>query len=143
MRPTAALALSSLLLWAACASLSGGTVTAASQAVAFDQSFTLKPGDSVVVGAERVTVAFDRVTADSRCPRDVQCIRAGDATVLVRIARNGQPDGPVELKTTPGGATSTMGAFTLTLNELQPVPRAAQPTQAPEYRATFVLSKAQ
>ena len=142
MRPTAALALSSLLLLAACASLSGGTVAAAAQAISFDQSFTLKPGDSVVVGVERVTVAFDRVTADSRCPRDVQCIRAGDATVLVGIAPTGQPDGSVELKTTPRGATSTMGGFTLTLNELQPAPRAAQPTQASEYRATFVLSKA-
>lgn len=94
MRPTTVLTLSSLILLAACASPSGDTVMAAAQTRAFDQPFTLAPGDSVVVGAEHVRVAFDRVTADSRCPRDVQCIWAGEATVLARIAPNGQPTSP-------------------------------------------------
>lgn len=143
MRTTVALSLVSLLLGGACASLSGEPVTAVvPTAAVLDQPFTLRPGDSAVVEAQRVEVTFERVTADSRCPRDVQCIQAGEATVRVLVAAGGQRPVTVEVKTRPGSESTMVGGFVLTLSELQPVPRAAEPTQPSEYRATLVLSKA-
>ena len=34
-------------------------------------------------------VTFKKLVSDSRCPKDVMCIRAGEAKVLVSISKNG------------------------------------------------------
>ena len=38
---------------------------------------------------EHVTVKFIKVIQDSRCPKNVMCIRAGEAEVLIGIYKNG------------------------------------------------------
>lgn len=38
---------------------------------------------------EYVTVKFIKVIQDSRCPKSVMCIRAGEAEVLIGIYKNG------------------------------------------------------
>ena len=38
---------------------------------------------------EYVTVKFIKVIQDSRCPKNVMCIRAGEAEVLIGIYKNG------------------------------------------------------
>ena len=87
MRWSVACSLSTVLLFAACGALSGGP---APQSSPLDQPFTLKPGDTVSIGDARVQVGFDRVTSDSRCPRDVQCIQAGEAAVRATVALPGK-----------------------------------------------------
>lgn len=37
-----------------------------------------------------IEIEFLKVISDSRCPKNVQCIRAGEAKVLVAIYKNGQ-----------------------------------------------------
>ena len=44
------------------------------------QPATLQPGERVAL-PDNASLRYLRVTADSRCPPDVQCIRAGDADV--------------------------------------------------------------
>ena len=109
--------------------------------MALDQPFTLKPGEAAAVGTERVQVQFDRVVADSRCPRDVQCITAGDATVRVRVALPGKPAASIDLKTTPNGARATVGTYALALSDLAPLGLSTAPVKDADYRATFVLAK--
>jgi len=41
--------------------------------------FTLKVGQSLVVAGTNLTLGFDRVTGDSRCPSQFVCIWEGDA----------------------------------------------------------------
>ena len=141
MRCTTAFLLSSIVLAAACSSLSGEPM-AADQTPALEKPFTLKPAETAAVGQERVQVRFDRVVAESRCPRDVQCITAGEATVRVLVTLPGQPAGTFELKTTPNGSSVKPGAYTLTLSDLAPVPLSTAPPKDSDYRATFVLAKA-
>lgn len=39
---------------------------------------------------EDVSVEFVELISDSRCPKNVQCIRAGEAEVLVAVYKNGK-----------------------------------------------------
>lgn len=142
MRSTIAFLLSSIVLLAACSSLSGEPMVSADQTPALDKAFTLKPAETATVGQDRVQIRFDRVVADSRCPRDVQCITAGEATVRVLVTMPGQAAATFELKTTPNGASVKAGGYALTLSDLAPVPISTQPVKDSDYRATFVLAKA-
>ena len=142
MRSTTAFMLASSVLLAACSSLAGEPMVPADQTSAFEKPFTLKPAETATVGQERVQVRFDRVVADSRCPRDVQCIAAGEATVRVLVTLPGQPVETFDLATTPNGSIAKAGAYALTLSGLAPVPLSTAPTKDSDYRATFVLAKA-
>lgn len=46
-------------------------------------SLELKTGEQAAIG--NVTIKFKKVLSDSRCPRGVTCIWAGEAKVLVAI----------------------------------------------------------
>ena len=48
----------------------------------------LNYGDTIQF--EDVSIEFVELISDSRCPKNVQCIRAGEAEVLVAIYRNGK-----------------------------------------------------
>lgn len=68
--------LSILLLAGLVACASGG----AARGVVAGQPFSISPGEHVTL-PDRATLHYVGVLDDSRCPPDVQCIRAGDATV--------------------------------------------------------------
>lgn len=53
---------------------------------ALDTEVTLGLGQAVVLTGEDLSVGFDAVRSDSRCPPDVQCVWEGDATVAVSLA---------------------------------------------------------
>lgn len=139
MRWTSVLSGASLAFLAACSSLSGAPPPAQTAARP-DQPFTLKPGASVVV-ADRLRVAFDRVLSESRCPKDVQCIQAGQAVIRAFVTTPSQPREAVELSTRGENSSAEIGQWTLTLTVLDPVPLAAKPTRATDYRATFTLTR--
>lgn len=48
---------------------------------------------------EDVTIKFLKVVTDSRCPKDVQCVWAGKAEVLVSITKNAKYGSEEEIKT--------------------------------------------
>ena len=125
-------------LLSSCAPVAGA---AAPQAVTLGEPFTLAAGATVRVGSERTGVTFEAVVADSRCPTDVQCIRAGEAVVRVTVARQRQPAETVEVQTTPNRDQVTAAGYTLTLTRLLPVPNTKTPTTVSDYRATFTLAK--
>jgi len=137
MPSSVALSLTTAVLFAACGSLAGAPTP---QSTALDQPFTLKPGDTMLVSDARVQVGFERVTSDSRCPRDVQCIQAGEAVVRATVTVPGKSRQSVDVKTTPASASGSVDGYTLTLTSLEPLPDSARAPRAAEYRATFVLS---
>jgi hypothetical protein len=53
------------------------------------QKFTLKVGESATIVSESLALKFDDVISDSRCPSDVQCIRAGEAEVKLIATQAG------------------------------------------------------
>ena len=68
--------------------------------------FDLRAGSSAVLDGG-LKVAFERVPADSRCPLDALCIRAGDATVALTISQDGRKlVEPLRGKTGPVGTVA-------------------------------------
>lgn len=61
------------------------------QVANIDEPFSLQPGEHIALPGD-ATLRYLRVTADSRCQPDVQCIRAGDADVAFEfVPANGAP----------------------------------------------------
>ena len=66
-------------------------------------------------------VSFATVTADSRCPRKVVCVWAGDAAIVLEVKR-GAETRSVELHTTPPQATGEAFGHRIELVSLDPYP---------------------
>ena len=109
-----------LLVVSALVLLSGCATHAA---IAPGQSFALAVGEQVVL-PDASTLRYIGVANDSRCPPDVQCIRAGDADVLLDHSTGGAAT-RITLNTERTPST-LVGAWRLQLLELAPgdAPRA-------------------
>ena len=109
--------------------------------VSLDMRFTLAPGETASVQGRGVTLRFEGVTGDSRCPGDAICITGGDAIVKVSASGDG---GSLSLDLHTGDssrATATYGSVKVSLVELQPYPFSSRPPIVPsDYRATLVVS---
>ncbi|KGM57151.1 hypothetical protein N799_14270 [Lysobacter arseniciresistens ZS79] len=93
----------------ACAS--GGTSTAP-----VGQPIVMQTGDRVVL-QDRSTLRYVGVTADSRCPPGVQCIRAGDADVAFEHTPEGGSPAAISLNM-PETPSTSVGGWQLRLLSL-------------------------
>lgn len=106
------------------------------------EEFTLAPGESVRIRGESLTVAFDRVTADSRCPTNVNCIWEGDAVVVVTLTHPARERASVELHTSGRFARSVRyGDFEVALVKLAPEPKEGSEIAQRAYRATLRVTR--
>jgi hypothetical protein len=135
MKSTALVAVASLALlpWA-CAAESPTSPR-------LDRAFDIRVGESKPVEGTDVEVRFEGVRNDSRCPPDVQCISAGDATVAVRLSGGGKDAATYELHTPRGQKEAEHGSYVLSLVALGPPTSASRPTPAEEYVATVRLRR--
>ena len=53
------------------------------------ESFVLAQGANAVLNGGDVTITFERVVEDSRCPADVMCAWSGMVTVALRVEAAG------------------------------------------------------
>ena len=93
----------------------------AAQTARVGREFKLKVGRVVTLDGGRLRLRFARVSEDSRCPVDVDCVWAGNAAVLVevggrgkttlRLNTNASPERPVE---------GRYGRYTVKLVSLSP-----------------------
>ena len=51
----------------------------------FGETLTLKIGEMVEVNGEELTIVFDKIIADSRCPIGVDCVWEGQAEVNLLV----------------------------------------------------------
>lgn len=77
------------------------------------EAFTLVPGEAVQL-PDASTLRYVRVAQDSRCPPNVQCIRAGDADVAFEFTTSGGAPVPVNVNL-PEAPQASMGAWQLRL----------------------------
>lgn len=123
--------------------LSGGGVTAAGQvpAVPMGQDFVLEVGQTVLVEGGGFGVTFVAVTGDSRCPVDVTCVWAGNATVELKVSMSDAVDVTVTLNTDLEPKAATIGQHELHLVALAPVPRSDVRIAPGDYTATLRVEK--
>lgn len=99
---------------------------------------TLAPATTVSVKSAGMTVRFVAVTEDSRCPRDVTCIWAGEVKVQLEIRRSSQGASQVEIL--EGGKTDA-GDYRVTLVRVEPRPTSTARIAPQDYRATLKIDK--
>jgi len=119
----------------------GGSSTMPGQ-LPLGQSFELRAGTSAAL-QDGLTVAFESVQSDSRCPMDAICVWAGDAIVAVRLSRSGGDQAARELHVNPnvpGGSEAPYLTYSIKLVTLQPYPRSDRPIQPNDYVATFTVN---
>lgn len=112
--------------------------------VAVGRPFELKVGQTIELSGAQLLITFKRVANDSRCPIDVVCIRAGDATVELSLSAKGQSTelavviGPER----PGAATVTFAGYRITGQGLIPAPRAGTSVPQADYVVTLLVEAA-
>ena len=134
-------ALTPLLFLAACAS--GGTTPPAAPSPALEEEFVLSPGETATVSGTNVRVTFERVSEDSRCPTDVNCIWEGDAVVVLKVKAEDQ-EATREVHTQGGASRSRQaraGNYLVTLVRLDPAPRSTGAIEPSAYRATLKVGQ--
>ena len=105
--------------------------------------FELKFGQKASIDSEKIGITFANVTEDSRCPSDVVCIQAGQATIMVSVEVDGTGSGQQTLTVGPKGKDSAMfGQYSVKLVKLDPYPVSKVHTPPEDYVATLVVSKA-
>jgi hypothetical protein len=114
-------------------------LAAASANVTLGQPFELRVGRSATVAGEGLTVSFQAVPSDSRCPTSVQCVWAGNAVVQVVLSKDGKAFG-AELNTGLEPRSVDYLNYNVELVSLAPYPSSTNPIPQSQYRATFVVT---
>lgn len=121
------------------ATLACGEATGPS-AARLGEPFVLGVGEVALLETEGLLVGFTGVTADSRCPADVDCITAGDAAVELWLRRPPSAREARVLHTDPRqGRSAEYGALDVQLLSLQPLPRSDRPVEPEPYRAELIV----
>jgi hypothetical protein len=139
MRPAVRFATSlALATWTACAAAD----TVRPIDIELGQPFALHAGASARLSGQALQVGFEGVVADSRCPRDEQCIVAGSAVVRVWWQWDGRPRERRELHSAMGGLRAArIGDLELTLTAVGPPAVSGKAIDKSAYLATFVLGR--
>jgi len=114
------------------------------RAVQLGEKFVLKVGEAIELQIDGGTAVlqFAEVKGDSRCPKDVVCVRAGDAMAVLRdVAPNGESAVMEFVVDGRGAATAVFAGRTVAVAELLPYPVSTAPISQDEYRVTVVVSK--
>jgi hypothetical protein len=106
-----------------------------------ERSFELRVGATAEVEGSDVEVLFEGVPKDSRCPPDVQCITAGDATVVLRVSGGGKDATTYELHTPQGPSEAEHGSYVVSLVRLGFPPASGQKAPAEGYVVTLRVSR--
>ena len=67
---------------------------------ALDQPLTLHVGETAALAGTTLSLTFERVPEDSRCPINVNCVWAGNAVVRLAVRVAGAPRVPLVQHTT-------------------------------------------
>lgn len=118
---------------------------AAAQTARVGREFKLKVGQVVTLGGGGLRVRFVRVSSDSRCPVDVDCVWAGNAELLFEVGGS-RWKGRRTLSLNTNAAPERPGAgeygrYTLKLVGLAPQKRSGREIRPGQYTATLLVSK--
>jgi hypothetical protein len=96
----------------------------------------VRVGASVKVPGSNNVVTFERVSGDSRCPTNTNCIWEGDAVVVLRVTGEGSGAETLELHANARFAQQGEAhGVKVTLERLEPYPTADRPVSADMYVA--------
>ena len=108
--------------------------------VALGTPFELKVGQTAVVPGG-LSIRFDEVASDSRCPIDAICVWAGEARVAMTLSEGSGPKVKREWRTNPTNFAVSYDDYSIQLGELRPYPQGMGQTPQGDYVATLTVIK--
>jgi len=127
------------LLLAACAAAPPARTQAPAPA---DRTVVLAIGAPKRATGTDLTVTFEAVVADSRCPTGTQCVWAGDAAVRIRMTAPNLAPATATLHTNLDTAKdTTYGSWKISIQAVTPAPTATGGVRAEDYRLTLLIER--
>jgi hypothetical protein len=111
------------------------------EVIGLGKEFELKIDQKAVVEGEGLTIVFESVLDDSRCPKGVDCIWSGNAKISIISSKTKQSPTKIELNTDDGPKSSSYMDYEIKLVALKPNRKPDVPLQRDEYRALLIISK--
>lgn len=112
--------------------------------IQLNQPFTISINQPVLFSEKGLTLTFQKVLEDSRCPSHVQCAWAGQARISISVSQTDQAPIILEMNTNPPLKQDvvTYEDFQIQLLALNPYPEdIGQRIPAKVYEATFVITE--
>lgn len=118
------------------------TPVAAAEAI-LGEPFELRVGERVEVEGSELSLAFVRVDSDSRCPKDVICIWAGEAKLVFRARVGSSEEGELVLISPGEKARAAFGRYRIEVVALAPEPDSRRKIAPEDYVATLRVTEEQ
>jgi hypothetical protein len=126
-------------------SVSPGFSQSAGHPITLAYPFKLSVNQTAYLAPADMIFRFVNVTEDSRCPSDVQCIWAGQVSILVEYSRSstGEELGSFELTlgSSSTNASAAIEGYVMKLARVDPYPVSTMQIQLSEYVSTLFIHK--
>ncbi|MDQ4079599.1 MAG: hypothetical protein M3125_02480 [Gemmatimonadota bacterium] len=104
------------------------------------EPFDVRVGQTAFLADTRLSIRIEGVPEDSRCPRDVQCVWAGNARVALEL-RDGENTDTASVSSTLEPHAVTRWDYRIELVEVKPVSTEGQPIPQSEYRIRLLVDR--
>jgi hypothetical protein len=105
-----------------------------------NEPFSLPIGKTVTFENEGLSIRFESVPTESRCPAGALCIWEGEAVAKLQMTKSGMGSTTIELNTTQPHIT-VFFSYTVELLELTPYPVLDQQLDTAAYQALLVVKR--
>ncbi|MEW6722448.1 MAG: hypothetical protein AB1324_04250 [Candidatus Micrarchaeota archaeon] len=106
------------------------------------EPFKLKLDQTAFIESENLYIKLTDIPQDSRCPSDVQCIRAGDTTIVVEAKKGAQTLGTVRITSENSvEQVAALDGYVVSFLAVEPYPVSTDPIQREEYVVTLKVTK--
>jgi hypothetical protein len=114
-----------------------GAVTVNAQSA---QPVSVRINNQKSVMRDRLRIKFVAVE-DSRCPRDANCVWAGNAKVTIRVTNRRGQSRTFDLNTNLQGKSARFDGYEITLGAVSPYPSSTARINRNGYTANFTVTK--
>jgi len=111
------------------------------ETTALNQEMKLKYKQSIQIKEENLKITFVAVSEDSRCPQGEQCIRAGNASVTLELAKGNSSPVTITLNTSNEPQEYIYLGVAIRLIDLQPHPKSGVDLEPENYIASLKIYK--
>ena len=104
------------------------------------EPFDVRVGQTAYIADTRLSLRVESVPEDSRCPRDVECVWAGNARVVLELRESENTDTASVSSTLEPRAVSRWD-YRIELVDVQPESTARGPLPQGEYRIRLLVNR--
>ena len=105
-----------------------------------NQTVKVQINQQKTLAKSRLTIKFDSLVEDSRCPTDSKCVWAGNAKIKINVSKGGESK-TFEINTNSEPKAVTFAGYKIKLTDLNPKPASNIRINRNGFVATFLVSK--